>query len=120
MFLPTVRGGGHRFYEALNKLLDEAAFDKQVEDLCASHYANDDKPGRPAIAPGLYFRMLLIGYFEGIGSERGIAWRCADSILLRDFLNLPSHVAVPDSSTVSRTPETTPKSGHKATPKKRP
>lgn len=103
MFLPTVRGGGHRFYEALSKLLDEAAFDKQVEDLCAPHYANDDKPGRPSIAPGLYFRMLLIGYFEGIGSERGIAWRCADSISLRDFLNLPSHVAVPDSSTVSRT-----------------
>ena len=103
MFLPTVRGGGHRFYEALSKLLDEPAFDKQVEDLCAPHYANDDKPGRPSIAPGLYFRMLLIGYFEGIGSERGIAWRCADSISLRDFLNLPSHVAVPDSSTVSRT-----------------
>jgi transposase len=103
MFLPTARGGGHRFYEALNKLLDEAAFDKQVEDLCAPHYADDDKPGRPSIAPGLYFRMLLIGYFEGIGSERGIAWRCADSISLRDFLNLPSHVAVPDSSTVSRT-----------------
>ena len=103
LFLPTARGGGHRFYEALNKLLDEATFDAKVEALCAPHYATDKEPGRPSIAPGLYFRMLLIGYFEGIGSERGIAWRCADSISLRDFLNLPSHVAVPDSSTVSRT-----------------
>lgn len=103
MFLPTARGGGHRFYEALSKLLEEAQFDAKVEVLCAPHYAAEDKPGRPSIAPGLYFRMLLIGYFEGIGSERGIAWRCADSISLRDFLHLPSHVAVPDSSTVSRT-----------------
>jgi transposase len=103
MFLPTARGGGHRFYEALSKLLDEVRFDESVESLCAKHYADDDKPGRPSIAPGLYFRMLLIGYFEGIGSERGIAWRCADSMSLREFLNLPSHVPVPDSSTVSRT-----------------
>ena len=103
LFLPTARGGGHRFYEALSKLLEEAQFDAKVELLCAPHYAAEDKPGRPSIAPGLYFRMLLIGYFEGIGSERGIAWRCADSISLRDFLHLPSHVAVPDSSTVSRT-----------------
>jgi len=103
MFLPAARGGGHRFYEALSKLLDEACFDEKVEALCAKHYADDDKPGRPSIAPGLYFRMLLIGYFEGIGSERGISWRCADSMSLRDFLHLPSHVAVPDSSTVSRT-----------------
>lgn len=103
MFLPTARGGGHRFYEALSKLLDEARFDEKAEALCAKHYAEDDQPGRPSIAPGLYFRMLLIGYFEGIGSERGIAWRCADSMSLRDFLNLPAHVRVPDSSTVSRT-----------------
>lgn len=103
MFLPPARGGGHRFYEAVAKLLDEAGFDEKVEAFCAPHYAKDDKPGRPSIAPGLYFRMLLIGYFEGIGSERGIAWRCADSMSLREFLNLPSHVSVPDSSTVSRT-----------------
>lgn len=103
MLLPTVRGGGHRFYEALGKLLDDAGFDAKVEALCAPHYAGDDVPGRPSIAPGLYFRMLLVGYFEGIGSERGIAWRCADSISLRDFLKLPLHVPVPDSSTVSRT-----------------
>lgn len=103
MFLPPARGGGHPFYEAVAKLLDEAGFDERVEAFCAPHYAKDDKPGRPSIAPGLYFRMLLIGYFEGIGSERGIAWRCADSMSLREFLNLPSHVPVPDSSTVSRT-----------------
>lgn len=103
MFLPPARGGGHRFYEAVAKLLDEAGFDEKVEAFCAPHYAKDDKPGRPSIAPGLYFRMLLIGYFEGIGSERGIAWRCADSMSLREFLNLPSHVSAPDSSTVSRT-----------------
>ncbi len=103
MFLPAARGGGHRFYEALSALLKAARFDDEVEALCAPHYARDDKPGRPSIAPGLYFRMLIIGYFEGIGSERGIAWRCADSMSLREFLNLPSHVPVPDSSTVSRT-----------------
>lgn len=103
MFLPTARGGGHRFYDALNKLLAEARFDDRVEELCAPHYAAADKPGRPSVAPGIYFRMLLVGFFEGIGSERGIAWRCADSLSLRDFLGLPAHVQVPDSSTVSRT-----------------
>ena len=103
MFAAPARGGGHRFYEALTKILDESRFDEKVEALCAPHYADDDKPGRPSIAPGLYFRMLLVGYFEGIGSERGIAWRCADSMSLREFLNLATHVAVPDQSTVSRT-----------------
>ena len=75
MFLPTARGGGHRFYEALNRLLDEAAFDKQVEDLCAPHYADDDKPGRPSIAPGLYFRMLLVGTSRGLAPS---AASCGD------------------------------------------
>ena len=68
LFLPTARGGGHRFYEALNKLLDEATFDSKVEALCAPHYATDKEPGRPSIAPGLYFRMLLIGYFVTVRS----------------------------------------------------
>lgn len=103
LFLPTARGGGHRFYEALNKLLSESDFDEKVEELCGAHYAAPDKPGRPSIPPGLFFRMMLVGYFEGICSERGIAWRCADSISLRDFLGLASHLAVPDSSTLSRT-----------------
>jgi transposase len=71
--------------------------------LCAPHYAASNKPGRPSVAPGLYFRMMLVGFFEGIASERGIAWRCADSMSLRDFLGLAPHVPVPDASTVSRT-----------------
>ena len=103
LFLPTARGGGHRFYEALDKLLVDADFDRKVEALCAPHYATSDKPGRPSVPPGLYFRMMLVGFFENISSERGIAWRCADSMSLRDFLGLAAHVAVPDSSTVSRT-----------------
>lgn len=103
MFLPPARGKGHRFYEALNALLEEAGFDEAVERLCEAHYAAADKPGRPSVAPGLYFRMLLVGYFEGIGSERGIVWRCADSMSLRDFLGLPPHKPVPDQSTLSRT-----------------
>lgn len=103
MFSTPARGGGHRFYAALNKILDKARFDEKVEALCAPYYEEDDKPGRPSVAPGIFFRMLLVGYFEGIGSERGIAWRCADSMSLRDFLNLATHVPVPDQSTVSRT-----------------
>jgi len=103
LFLPTARGVGHRFYEALDKLLVEADFDKKVEALCEPHYATSDKPGRPSVPPGLYFRMMLVGFFENVASERGIAWRCADSMSLRDFLGLAAHVAVPDASTVSRT-----------------
>lgn len=103
LFLPTARGGGHRFYEALDKLLVEAGFDAKIEALCEQYYAAADRPGRPSLAPSLFFRMMLVGFFEGIASERGIAWRCADSMSLRDFLGLAPHVPVPDSSTVSRT-----------------
>ena len=103
MFARPVRGAGHKFYEALNALLAEARFDEFVEEQCAPHYGADDAPGRPSIPPGVFFRMHLVGYFEGIGSERGIAWRCADSISLRDFLGLPLHVATPDQSILSRT-----------------
>jgi transposase len=103
LFLPTAWGGGHRFYEALNKLLVEADFDEKVEALCERHYATSTQPGRPSVAPGIYFQMMLVGFFEGISSERGIAWRCADSMSLRDFLGLAAHVPVPNASTVSRT-----------------
>jgi transposase len=103
LFLPTARGGGHRFYDALDKPLVQASFDAKVEALCESHYAGADKPGRPSVAPGLYFRMMLVGFFEGIASERGIAWRCADSMSLRDFLGLAPPVPVSDASTMSRT-----------------
>ena len=75
-------GPGHPFYTRLNEILTIAGFDQFAEDLCEKFYAND---GRPGIPPGVYFRMLLIGFFEGIDSERGIAWRCADSLGLRAF-----------------------------------
>jgi transposase len=76
---------GHPFYERLNRLLSKRGFDAFVEAACESFYA---KTGRPGLAPGVYFRALLIGYFEGIDSERGIAWRAADSLALRSFLGL--------------------------------
>lgn len=94
------KGGGHPFYEALEKVLKAERFDRFVEELCEPFYA---ERGRPSIAPGIYFRCLLIGYFEGIGSERGIAWRTADSVSLRLFLGLPMSKNPPDHSTLSRT-----------------
>jgi transposase len=96
------RGAGHRFYDKLNELLREAGFDRKVEQLCAPYFDADHTPGRRSIAPGVYFRMHLIGYFEGIESERGIEWRCADSLSLRDFLGLELTERVPDHSTLSR------------------
>jgi transposase len=95
------RSPGHPFYEQVNRLLAEARFDAFLEARCAEFYA--DKMGRPSLAPGVYVRMLLIGFFEGIDSERGIAWRCADSLALRSFLGLTLRESPPDHSTVSRT-----------------
>ena len=95
------RGGGHPFYERLNRVLDEAGFDAFVERQCATFYA--DGVGRPSLAPGRYVRMLLLGYVEGLDSERAIAWRVADSLSLRQFLDIALHEASPDHSTVSRT-----------------
>jgi transposase len=92
---------GHPFYERVNSLLAEADFDGYVESLCAKFYAGS--VGRPGLAPGVYVRMLLVGYFEGLASERGIAWRCADSLALRGFLGLTLSQSPPDHSTVSRT-----------------
>ena len=96
------RSAGHRFYEKLNELLREAGFDRKVEALCQRFYEADGTAGRPSIPPGVYFRMLLIGYFEGIESERGICWRCADSLSLRDFLGLLPQDSVPEHSSLSR------------------
>ena len=96
------RSPGHRFYEKLNDLLREADFDRKVEAICQRFYEKDGTVGRPSIAPGVYFRMLFIGYFEGIESERGIEWRCADSLSLRDFLGLVAQERVPDHSSLSR------------------
>ena len=95
------RGGGHPFYERLNGVLDEAGFDTLVERECATFYA--DGVGRPSLAPGRYLRMLLLGYVEGLDSERAIVWRAADSLSLRQFLDIALHEASPDHSTVSRT-----------------
>ena len=92
---------GHPFYEQLNRLLEESGFDEYVEQQCARFYA--EKMGRPSLAPGRYFRLLLIGYFEGIDSERGIAWRAADSLGLRSFLGVGLNEMPPDHSTISRT-----------------
>lgn len=94
------RSPGHPFYERLNRLLDEHGFDAFVEEQCRSFYA--ERMGRPSLPPGVYFRLLLIGYFEGIDSERGIAWRVADSLTLREFLGLSLSEAPPDHSTISR------------------
>ncbi len=94
------RGPGHPFHEALNRLLSKHGFDAYVEELCRPFYAA--KMGRPSLPPGVYFRLLLVGYFEGIDSERGIAWRLADSITLREFLGLELSERTPDHSTISR------------------
>lgn len=92
----------HRFYEKLNELLDGAGFDAFVEELCAPFFAADGKAGRVSTRPGVYFRMLFIGYFEGIESERGICWRVEDSLSLRAFLGIAPHETSPDHSTLSR------------------
>jgi transposase len=92
---------GHPFYQRLNELLEAARFDEFVEGRCAKFYAA--KYGRPSLTPGIYFRALLIGYFEGIDSERGIAWRLADSLALRRFVGIALDEYTPDHSTISRT-----------------
>ena len=104
MWVPTAdlpKSAGHPFYERLNRVLDDAGFDAFVEAQCASFYA--DGIGRPSLAPGRYFRLLLLGYFEGLDSERAIAWRAADSLSIRTFLDLALDEAPPDHSTLSRT-----------------
>jgi transposase len=97
------KSAGHPFYQRLNQLLAEAKFDRWIERRCQSYYAQEEKRGQPSISPGQYFRMLLVGYFENLDSQRGIAWRCADSLSLRDFLGVPLHEATPDHSTLTNT-----------------
>jgi len=94
-------GPGHPFYVRLNEVLDGEGFDAFVEKLCARFYA--DKLGRPGLTPGIYFRSLMIGYFEGIEAELGIAWRLKDSLSLRRFLGIALDEDTPDHSTISRT-----------------
>ena len=97
--LPTT--AAHPFYDRLNRMLDDAGFDAYVEAVCAPFYAAT--VGRPSLQPGRYFRLLLVGYFEGLDAERAIAWRAADSFALRDFLRLELPEGPPDHSTISRT-----------------
>lgn len=95
------KGPAHPFYQRVNELLEEKKFDEFAEKECGKFYA--EKKGRPSLAPGIYFRLLLVGYFEGIDSERGIAWRAADSLGLRKFLGISIDEQTPDHSTISRT-----------------
>ena len=93
------RSAAHPFYTRLNQILDKHEFDGYVEGLCQRFYADD---GRPGLLSGRYFRLLLIGYFEGLDAKRAIAWRAADSFALREFLGLVLPEAPPDHSTISR------------------
>ena len=95
------RPASHPFYARLNRLLEECEFDEFVERLCERFYAKT--LGRPGLAPGIYFGLLMVGYFEGIDSERGIAWRASDSLSIRSFVRIALDESVPDHSTISRT-----------------
>jgi len=97
------RSPGHPFYRKLNELLAEARFDRWIERRCERYYEQVETRGQRSIPPGVYFRMLLVGYFEGIDSQRGIAWRCADSLSLRQFLGLGLDEKTPDHSTLTNT-----------------
>src|SRR5437867_5106891 len=104
MWIPTTDlpvSPGHPFYARLNAILDEAGFDRFAEEQCRQFYA--PVMGRPSLPPGRYFRLLLLGYFEGLDSERGIAWRAAESLAVRRFVGLGLDAAAPDHSTISRT-----------------
>jgi transposase len=103
LWVPTAdlpRSPGHVFYDKLNRLLAEADFDPYVENLCQPFYA--DGLGRESIPPGIYFRMLFVGYFEGLDSQRAIAWRCSDSLSLRAFLGVSLNEATPDHSSLTK------------------
>jgi transposase len=97
------KSAGHPFYVKLNQLLAAADFDRWIERRCQQYYEQAERRGQPSIPPGVYFRMLLIGYFEDLSSQRGIAWRCGDSLSLREFLGTPLHDNTPDHSTMSLT-----------------
>jgi transposase len=92
---------GHPFYQRLNEVLDEEGFDRFCEGRCRRFY--HEKLGRPSLAPGIYFRLMMIGFFEGLDGERGIAWRVADSLTLREFLRIGLDERTPDHVTISRT-----------------
>jgi transposase len=104
------RSAGHVFYDRLQELLIACGFDGFVETACQPYYA--PKMGAPSLPPGRYFRMHMVGYFEGIASERGIAWRCSDSMSLRDFLRLENREEAPDHSWLSKTRGRLPREVH--------
>src|SRR5438132_11024278 len=106
------QAASHPFYAKVNQILERNKVDKRLEHLCKRFY----RPvmGRPSMPPGVYFRMLLLGYCEGIDSERGIAWRVADSFSLREFLGFSLTESTPDHSTVSRTRRLMPVETHQA------
>ena len=106
------RSPGHAFYDRLQTILVEAGFDRFAEAECAPYYAS--RRGRPSIPPGRYFRLHLVGYFEGIASERGLEWRCSDSLSLREFLRLATTEPVPDHSWLSKTRSRLPLEVHEA------
>jgi transposase len=104
------RSPGHPFYRKLNDMLAEAGFDRWLEERCRPYYAQD---GRPSIPPGTYFRMILVGYFEGIGSQRGIAWRCSDSRSLAEFLGCAPTEPTPEHSSLTRVQQRLPEEVHR-------
>lgn len=106
------RSPGHPFYKQLNLLLADDGFDAWLEELCAQYYHATQ--GRPSIPPGVYFRMILVGYFEGISSQRGIAWRCCDSRSLAEFLGYGPTEETPDHSSLSRVAQRLPREVHDA------
>ncbi|MCY4158405.1 MAG: transposase [Bacteroidetes bacterium] len=101
IYWQELQSSSNAFYEALDSVLCAHEFDLFVEEACQEFYA--ERVGRPGLAPGGYFRMLMIGYLEGLGSERAIAWRCSDSISLRTFLGYTVTEPAPDHSTLSKT-----------------
>jgi transposase len=104
LWTPTAElpvSASHPFYQRLNQILEEKKFDEFAEALCEDFYAGE--VGRPGLSPGIYFRLLMVGYFEGIDSERGIAWRASDSLSIRSFVGIALDESVPDHSTISRT-----------------
>jgi transposase len=104
LWIPTATlpvNASHPFYQRLNQILDEKKFDDYVESICEQFYAGE--VGRPGLTPGIYFRLLMVGYFEGIDSERGIGWRASDSLSIRSFVRIAIDENVPDHSTISRT-----------------
>jgi len=115
LFIPAdkLESPGHPFYRKLNRLLADADFDAFVEAACKPFY-KDAACGRPSLAPGVYFRMLFVGYFEGIDSQRGLDWRCADSLALREFLGVPLGEKTPGHSTLSVTRTRLPQEVHDA------